>query len=243
MLQFGLIGRSLTHSFSEAYFTSKFRDLECNASYKNFECEDVESIKALLKTTDASGFNVTIPYKESIIPLLDHVDSVAIEVGAVNVISNEKGKWVGYNTDVFGFKQMIKPFFESHHERAVILGTGGASKAVQFVLEHLGCKVVFVSRVPDEDDQFGYQDMNAVMLNSCPIIVNATPVGMFPNEKDLVNIPYAYLTERHLVIDLIYNPKETEFIKLAKQHGATTINGLTMLHQQAEKAWEIWQSK
>lgn len=243
MQQFGLIGQTLGHSFSEKYFTDKFSSLGSNATYRNFECKDIDAVKALLESRHMSGFNVTIPYKESIIPLLDGIDSVAAQIGAVNVVTNENGKWIGYNTDVFGFKQMIKPFFESHHERAIILGTGGASKSVQFVLEELGCNVIFISRTPSNSNAFSYDDMNEVMMKSCPVIVNATPIGMFPNEKERVDIPYPYLTERHLVIDLVYNPKETEFLKVAKQYGASAINGLTMLHQQAEKAWEIWQSK
>ncbi|MFK8036877.1 MAG: shikimate dehydrogenase [Crocinitomicaceae bacterium] len=242
MQQFGLIGRSLNYSFSKEYFTNKFNSLSINANYQNFECESISDVEELLNNCQAFGLNVTMPYKEVIIPLLDFVDPIAIEVGAVNTVVRVDGKWNGYNTDVFGFKQMIKPFFESHHERAIILGTGGASKAVQYVLEELGCNTIFISRNPTKQNEFGYEDINEVMLNSCPIIVNTTPVGTFPNSHEIVQVPYQHLSNRQLVIDLVYNPIETRFLKHAKEQGATTINGLTMLHQQAEKAWEIWQS-
>lgn len=240
MAKFGLIGQSLSHSFSRQYFTEKFKDKGLSHSYDNYECGNIGDVANLLKDTDVSGFNVTIPYKSAIIPFLNEVDEVALSVGAVNTIVNKGGKLSGYNTDVFGFKQMIKPFFESHHERAIIIGTGGASKAVQYVLEALGSEVIFISRNPKGDNQFGYADMNELMLKACPIVINTTPVGTFPDVDDLVDLPYQFLTSRHLVIDLIYNPTETAFLKQAKAEGATVINGLTMLQQQAEKAWEIW---
>ena len=143
----------------------------------------------------------------------------------------------------FGFKQMIKPFFKSHHERAIILGTGGASKAVKYVLEDLGSNVIFISRTPQSNNEFGYEDMNEIMLNSCFILINTTPVGTYPNVTEELPIPYQFLTPKHLVIDLIYNPEETVLLRNAKQQGAWTLNGQTMLHQQAEKSWEIWNSE
>ena len=211
-------------------------------TYDNFECASITEVQELLKTTDLKGFNVTIPYKESIIPLLDGIDDVAKEIGAVNTVSKENGKWIGYNTDIFGFKQMIKPFFESHHERAIILGTGGASKSVQFVLENLGAEVIFISRKPTQRNEFSYDDINELMLTACPIIVNTTPVGTFPNSSDIIDVPYEFITPKHLVIDLVYNPTETAFLRESKKQGATAINGLTMMHQQAEESWKIWQS-
>ncbi len=242
MRSFGLIGKQLSHSFSESYFSNKFKTMGIEAQYSNFECQSVEEINDLLKETDVIGFNVTIPYKEEIIPLLDGLDPVAKAIGAVNTVRRENNNWIGYNTDAFGFKQLIKPFFKSHHERAIILGTGGASKAVQYVLEELGSNVIFISRNPEKAIEFGYDDMNEIMLNSCYIIINTTPVGTFPNINDELPIPYKFLTSRHLVIDLIYNPEETVLLKQAKGKGATVLNGKTMLHQQAEKAWEIWNS-
>ena len=237
---YGLVGNSLAHSFSKSYFTNKFKQLNLNAHYKNFEIDTVEEIKSIFKTPHLKGLNVTIPFKQSVIPFIDEIDDVANEVGAVNTIQIIDGKTKGFNTDVFGFKQMIKPFFKSHHHRAIILGTGGASKAVAYVLEELGCDPIFISRCPKGENQFKYEDVNQIMMNACPIIVNTTPIGTFPNVNDMPNIPVEYLTPKNLVIDLIYNPSETLLLKKAKQKGAWTLNGLTMLHQQAEKAWKIW---
>ena len=242
MQRFGLIGQSLSHSFSQKYFTDKFRRLDIECEYLNVECASIQEVKELLKKQSFDGFNVTIPYKESIIPFLDELDDISKIVGAVNTVKLEKGNWKGYNTDVFGFKQMIKPFFESHHERAIILGTGGASKAVEYVLKGLGCDPIFISRNPKSNHHFRYADINGLMLKSCPVIVNTTPVGAFPNQEEAIDIPYEHLSEKNLLIDLVYNPEQTLFLKYGKQNGAVTINGLTMLHQQAEKAWEIWQS-
>jgi len=242
MHSFGLIGKSLGHSFSENYFGKKFKALNLNYSYQNFECTSIQEVEALLLTSDCTGFNVTSPYKTQVIDYLDRLDESAQSVGAVNTICKEKGIWVGYNTDIYGFKQMIKPFFESHHERAIIIGTGGASKAVEFVLEELGSDIIFISRTPSKPNEFAYSDVNEIMLNACYIIVNTTPVGMYPKESAVVDIPFEFLTAKHLVIDLVYNPSQTQFILQAKKQGATAINGLTMLHQQAEKAWLIWQN-
>ncbi|MFK8043846.1 MAG: shikimate dehydrogenase [Crocinitomicaceae bacterium] len=242
MHAFGLIGKSLSHSFSKDYFGNKFEKLNLDYSYQNFECHSLAEVEALLAKSSCTGFNVTSPYKTKVIDLLDSLDESASVIGAVNTICKEKGLWVGYNTDIYGFKQMIKPFFESHHERAVIIGTGGASKAVEYVLEELGSNIIFISRSPSKKNEFAYSDINRIMLNSCFIIVNATPVGTFPNINTAVEIPYEYLTSKHLVIDLVYNPNETVFVRQSKNKGATAINGLTMLHQQAEKAWMIWQN-
>jgi len=239
---FGLVGKSLTHSFSKDYFSYKFEELDINANYNNFEIENINQIIDVLNTSNLVGLNVTIPYKESIIPFLDEIDDVAKHVGAVNTIQIKDGKTKGFNTDVFGFKQMIKPFFKSHHHRAIILGTGGASKAVDYVLRELGCDPIFISRNPTNENEFGYEDVNEIMIQSCPIIVNTTPVGMFPNVNEMPTVPTEFLTGKNLVIDLIYNPKETLLLKKAKEKGAWTLNGLTMLHQQAEKSWEIWNS-
>lgn len=188
------------------------------------------------------GFNVTVPYKESIIPFLDDLDETSKKINSVNCVKKINGKWIGFNTDAFGFKQCIKPFLESHHERALILGTGGAAKAVEFVLNELGIAVFFLSRNPKNENQFGYSEVNQQMIKSCGVIIHTTPVGMFPRVNECVEFPFEFLTESHLLVDLIYNPNETEFLKRAKSMGASAINGETMLFQQAEKTWEIWNS-
>ncbi len=239
--KFGLIGKKLAHSFSKTYFTKKFKELDIEATYDNIEIPAIRMVKTVLKHGAIyDGLNVTIPYKTAIIPYLDELDESAKAVGAVNTVLNKNGQFIGFNTDVYGFKQMIKPFFKSHHERALIFGTGGASKAVAFVLEQLGSSVITVSRTPEGANQFGYDEVNENMIAFNTIIVNCTPVGTYPNVDECLPLPYEALTDKHLVIDLIYNPEETLFLKKAKAQQAWTLNGLTMLHQQAEKAWEIW---
>ncbi len=240
MKHYGLIGEKLSHSFSKDYFAKKIASANINATYENVECASIQHVKEVLRSGKFDGMNITIPYKESIIPFLDQIDPIASEVGAVNTIKNVNGKWIGYNTDVFGFKQMIKPFFKSYHERAIIFGTGGASKAVKYVLEKVGASVIFISRNPQSEFEFSYDEVNDIMLNSCYIIVNTTPLGMFPNINEELPIPYEFLNSKHLAIDLVYNPDETVFLKKAKLKKSWTLNGLTMLQQQAEKSWEIW---
>lgn len=240
--KYGLIGKKLSHSFSKNFFDQKFRDQSIDATYENFETQDISGIQAVFKIENLAGLNVTIPYKEVILPFLDDLDESAKMVGAVNCIQVKNGKRIGYNTDVFGFRQMIKPFLESHHERALIFGKGGASRAVASVLKELGLSVFFVTRNPKEEVDFAYSDINERMIHSCGIIVNTTPLGMFPDVDIAPEIPYSFLTDKNLVVDLIYNPKETLFMKKAKSYGANVINGETMLYQQAEKSWEIWNS-
>jgi shikimate dehydrogenase len=237
---FGLIGKKLEHSFSKKYFTKKFSELDLDAVYQNYELANITEIVDIFKIEGLVGLNVTIPYKQSIIPFLDELDEVAQAIGAVNTVVIKNGKTKGYNTDAYGFKQMIKPFFKSRHERAIILGTGGASKAIAYVLEGLGCVPIYISRYPNAEDQFAYEEINQNMIEACPLIVNTTPKGMFPNENEEIDFPTEFLTEKNLVIDLIYNPKETIFLKKAKAKKAWTLNGLTMLHQQAERSWLIW---
>lgn len=162
------------------------------------------------------------------------------KIGAVNCIKITDGKLIGYNTDAFGFKQSIKPFLESHHERALIIGTGGASKAVEYVLKEIGLSCHFVTRTKTSENQFTYDELNENMINAFKLIVNASPVGMFPNVDNAPKIPYEFISSAHLLYDLVYNPAETEFLKRGKAKGAATVNGLSMLHQQAEEAWRIW---
>ncbi|MEZ4924059.1 MAG: shikimate dehydrogenase [Crocinitomicaceae bacterium] len=238
--KYGLIGKKLSHSFSQKYFTEKFNNQSVNSIYFNYELNNISEVRNLLRDPEIEGLNVTIPYKVSIIPFLDELDGLAEEIGAVNTIKIKDGKAKGYNTDVYGFSQMIKPFFESQHERAMILGTGGASKAVAYALEKLGVDVIYISREPQGEFEFGYDEINENMVKFHGIIVNTTPIGTFPNIDECPNFPFEFLTPKHLVVDLIYNPSETLFLKRSKENGAVVINGKTMLEQQAEEAWRIW---
>ena len=241
MKTYGLIGKSLSHSFSKKYFTEKFENLELNDRlYSNIEIDSIEDFPQKVKELSPRGLNVTIPFKEAIIPYLDELDEVAKEIGAVNTIVFKDGKLKGYNTDAFGFHQSIKPFFKPQHERALILGTGGASKAVEYVLKQYGVDVMFASRNDSKDNVLNWDDINENVVKHHLLIVNCTPLGMFPNVDSKPDIPYSALTEGHLLVDLVYNPNETLFLKLGKEKGAKVLNGLTMLKQQAEKSWELW---
>ena len=241
MKTYGLIGKSLSHSFSKKYFTEKFDNQGLiDSEYINIEIETIEEFVEKVKELNPQGLNVTIPYKELIIPYLDDLDEVAEIIGAVNTIVFKNGKLKGYNTDAFGFHQSIKPFFKSQHERALILGTGGASKAVEYVLKQYGVEVMFASRNDSKDNVLNWNDINENVIKHHLLIINCTPLGMFPNIASKPVIPYSALTERHLLVDLVYNPDETLFLKLGKENGAKVINGLTMLQQQAEKSWRLW---
>ena len=239
---YGLIGYPLSHSFSKKYFTEKFQKENISDSeFHAFSIEKIELLPQLVKDNPSlKGLSVTIPYKESVIPFLDELDETAKKIGAVNCIKISEGKLIGYNTDAYGFRQSIKPFLESHHERALILGTGGASKAVYHVLKEIGIDCFFVTRNKSGENQFTYEEVNENMLNAFKLIVNATPLGMFPNVDACPAIPYQFISSSHLLFDLIYNPTETEFLKRGKSQGAAIVNGLSMLHQQAEEAWRIW---
>jgi shikimate dehydrogenase len=238
-MKFALLGKSLIHSFSKTFFTDYFAEHNIDATYDVFEIVDIEQVKSVL-TKDIKGFNVTIPYKQSIIPYLDAVSDEVKLIGAVNTVKLEDGFWVGYNTDTFGFQQSIKPFLTNMHEKAIILGTGGASKAVVYVLKKIGISCIYISRTPTGDDQFHYEDLNRYMLNACKLVVNCTPIGTFPNTDECVPFPFEFLSKDHLVVDLIYNPQETKFLSSAKNAGATILNGESMLKEQALKSWEIW---
>ena len=248
---YGLIGSPLTHSFSKKYFTEKFeKENISDCIYDLFPIESIDKLPQLIKDhPDLLGLNVTIPYKESVLPFLDELDETAKIVGAVNCIKIESGiryqvsRLKGYNTDVFGFRQSIKPFLENHHERALILGTGGASKAVHYVLKEIGIDCYFVTRHKTQDASiktFIYDELNENMINAFKLIVNTTPLGMFPDVNNAPQIPYEFISSSHLLYDLVYNPAETEFLKRGKEKGALIVNGLSMLQQQAEEAWRIW---
>jgi len=244
MSEYGLIGKNLSHSFSKQYFQKKFDELGLDyLEYTNFELNDISEIKSVLaKNPLLRGFNVTIPYKEAIVPYMDELSPEARGIAAVNCVKISNGKLIGHNTDAYGFATSIKPFLEPQHSRALVLGTGGASKAVVFVLKRLNVEVFFASTSKKRQGTFAYETLNERLFNACKFIINTTPVGMFPNVNECPGIPYECLSSQHLVYDLIYNPEETLFLKKAKEQGATTINGLSMLHLQAEKSWEIWNS-
>ncbi|MCH2231408.1 MAG: shikimate dehydrogenase [Crocinitomicaceae bacterium] len=239
MNNFGLIGKSLGHSFSKTFFESYFKENDIDGAYSNFEINSIDEIKTIL-TKDIQGLNVTIPYKEEVIPFLDGLSDEAKAIGAVNTIEFENGKTIGHNTDAFGFHQSVKPFLSNQHERAVILGTGGASKAVEFALNSIGVDVIFISRKPKGNNQFSYADINSYMIDACKLIVNCTPVGTYPNFDEEIDLPYDSLTENHLVVDLIYNPPKTILLRMAEKQGAIALNGYSMLKEQALRAWSIW---
>ena len=237
---YGLIGKTLGHSFSAAFFKDYFEKKNIEAKYSNFELNDIEEILSIFDQ-NLSGLNVTFPYKESVLPFLDRLDDSAAQIGAVNVIAFENGEKVGYNTDAYGFAQSIKPFLTFEHERALIFGTGGASKAVAHVFKQIGLDVFYISRNGNEaNGVFRYEDINNHMLRSCRVLVNCTPVGTFPDVNACFELPFEHLTPAHLVIDLVYNPAQTELMKRAKAQGAAVMNGLSMLQHQALKSYEIW---
>ncbi len=241
MARFGLIGKTLAHSFSQKYFTEKFSKLGLDHVYDLVELPKIDqSFSELLRSGKYQGLNVTIPYKQEVIPHLDGLSPEAEAIGAVNTITFTENGIFGHNTDAFGFHQSIKPFLASHHERALVLGTGGASKAVVYVLKQLGINYMKVSRNPQAADEISYQQLNENAINYSPLIINCTPLGTFPKVEEFPDIPCAGISERHLLVDLIYNPAETQFMAMGKAQGATTLNGYDMLVQQAEKAWSIW---
>ncbi len=240
--KFGLVGKNITYSFSKKYFTEKFsKELFDDCTYENFDIPTIEEFPNVLKENpDLKGLNVTIPYKEAIIPFLDTMSDKAFRIGAVNVIRfTKKGNLKGYNSDWYGFKKSLEPLLQPHHKKALILGTGGASKAVAFALDKLGIFYTFVSREATEN-AIDYNRINVTTFDNFQIIINCTPLGTSPNTKEFPPIPYEFFTEKHIAFDLIYNPEETQFLKKAKKKGATIKNGYEMLVFQAEKAWTIW---
>ena len=245
MKKYGLIGFPLGHSFSRNYFNNKFADEKIDAEYVNFEIPSIQDFRRVIEENpNIYGLNVTIPYKQQVIPYLDELDADAEEIGAVNVIkfireAGQKLKLVGYNSDVVGFMGSIKPLLKSHHRKALILGTGGASKAIVYGLRKLGISSVFVSRTKKEG-MLTYDDLTPEIMQEFTVIINCTPVGMFPHTDACPALPYECLTGKHLLFDLIYNPEETLFMKKGAAQGAITKNGLEMLLLQAIGAWSIW---
>lgn len=243
MKQFGLIGYPLSHSFSKGYFSEKFqKESIFDCQYDIFPLEKIEDfVELCAQHKNIVGLNVTIPYKEKIIPFLDELDDEAKAIGAVNTIKFTNGKMIGYNTDCFGFEMSLKPLLKAHHSSALILGTGGASKAVEYVLKKLGISFQYVSRTKSSTS-ISYNDLNSFIIQHSTLIINSTPIGMYPNVDIAPNIPYDAITNQHLLYDLIYNPAETQFLTEGKIRGAQTKNGLEMLYLQAERSWEIWNS-
>lgn len=243
MRYFGLIGKPLVHSFSQHYFTQKFQEESIDAAYGLYELDKIEDLKLLLQQKVFSGLNVTIPYKQSILPYLAELDETAKAVGAVNVIKfvRRSGEVVlkGYNSDVIGFHDSLVPLLRPYHKRALVFGTGGASKAVEYVLRRLGIEVQLVSRQA-KDSVLSYEQITPEVLQNFQILVNATPLGTFPHVDTCVDIPYQNITNKHLLYDLVYNPQETLFLRYGKERGAQVMNGYAMLRGQAEAAWEIW---
>ena len=244
MKKYGLIGKNISYSFSEKYFSEKFaREGISDCSYRIFDIQDIENVKDILADSDICGLNVTIPYKVEIMSLLDEISDEARQKGAVNTVKvSPDGHLSGYNSDVYGFRQALAPFLESRHQRALILGTGGASKAVAYVLNGLGIDYFFVSREKRGESRFlTYSELTQAHVKSCPLIVNTTPLGTFPRTDTCPDIPYGSLGPDNLLFDLVYNPQETLFMKKGRENGASVSNGLTMLALQAEKSWELWQ--
>jgi len=240
MRTFGLIGKSLSHSFSQQYFTEKFLQKNINdAEYCLFSLAKIEEIKILLKHPTLLGFNVTIPYKTAIIPYLDELDIVAQEVGAVNCVVKENNKWVGYNTDVIGFERVMQKAESRKQKAALVLGSGGVSKAVCYVLKQRDIPFQIVSRNKTEET-IPYNELTELIINHYTLIINTTPLGMYPHTEGLPQISYAALTCEHFLIDLIYNPEETLFLKEGKKRGAITINGLAMFEAQAEASFDLF---
>lgn len=246
MKKYGIIGYPLGHSFSPGYFNEKFKNEGIDAIYEKYELPVITDLQAIIDyTQDLCGFNVTIPYKEKVMSYLDIVAPEARAIGAVNVVkvTRKDGKpyLEGYNSDLIGFSRSIKPLLEAHHKKALILGTGGACKAVNYGLHQLGLETLIVSR-SKKDNTIQYEQITPELLDEYKVIVNTTPCGMSPHFDECPDIPYDLLTPKHLLFDLIYNPDETLFLKKGREKGAVTKNGLEMLLLQAEAGWEIWNS-
>lgn len=247
MDKYGLIGYPLGHSFSVGYFNEKFRNEGINAKYINFEIASISALKEILSSNpELKGLNVTIPYKEQVIDLLDEISPEARAIGAVNVIKiehrNNRPYLKGYNSDVIGFTKSIEPMLEHYHKKALILGSGGAAKAVHYGLRSLGIEARFVERRKSLRG-LTYNDLSPKILKEFPLIINCTPVGMYPNIDECPDIPYEGLNHHNLLYDLIYNPDETLFMSKGKANGASVKNGLEMLLLQAFASWEIWNGK
>ena len=240
---FGLLGKNISYSFSRGYFTEKFEKLKLNKyKYLNFDIQQIKDFPSIIgEEKNVRGINVTIPYKEEIIPFLDKLDETAKNIGAVNTIKfTKRGNLKGYNSDVVGFENSIKPLLKSHHKKALILGTGGASKAIAFALHKNSIKFKFVSRNPEGKKEMSYDSLSEEILLKYTVIINCTPLGTFPKTEKCPDIPYQFITDAHLLYDLIYNPEVSTFLSKGKEKGAIIKNGFEMLQLQAEESWRIW---
>ncbi len=244
--RFGLLGKNISYSFSRKYFTEKFEELNLHQfEYVNYDLESITdfSNKVLADIDFLGGLNVTIPYKEQIIPFLDEMDPDAKSIGAVNTIKIlNDGRLKGFNTDAYGFETSLKSCWKGDERGALILGTGGASKAIAYVLDQLNIPFLFVSRAKKKARTISYEELNEKILKEHELIINCSPLGTFPDINEKPNLPYEFLNERHLLFDLIYNPKRTAFLKMGEKVGAIVQNGSSMLKHQADRSWEIWNS-
>jgi shikimate dehydrogenase len=241
MTQYGLIGKTLNHSFSKRFFTEKFNAEAIIANYENYEIDSVNELQDFLNRTTCNHFNITIPYKESILPFLDVADDKVKRIGAVNCIKKREDKWYGTNTDIIGFEQSFSKHIKVHQTKALILGNGGASKAVQYVLRKLNIPFIIISRTFVLGG-LSYADIDKSILENYPIIINTTPLGTYPNVGDKPPLPYELLTDKNYLFDLIYNPSQTAFLQNGLLQNATCVNGSEMLKLQALAAWQYWQS-
>lgn len=240
MDKYGIIGYPLGHSFSRAFFTEKFQREHIDAEYVNFEIPSADMLPGIVQTNpNLRGLNVTLPHKEAVIPMLNELSDEAKEIGAVNVIRVRDGRLKGFNSDIIGFMDSIRPLLKPWHQHALVLGTGGASRAIRVGLQRLGIEWTYVSRTP-APGRLTYADLTSELMEHYQVIVNCSPVGMFPHVDACPDIPYQLLTGRHLLYDLVYNPQETLFLKRGAEHGAAVKNGLEMLHLQALASWRFW---
>ncbi|MBS1626354.1 MAG: shikimate dehydrogenase [Bacteroidetes bacterium] len=240
---YGLIGYPLSHSFSKKYFDEKFvQEKISNAIFENFSIENIRLLKEILSRKELKGFAVTIPYKKEVIAFLHESNEVVKQINACNCVKIKDGKLYGYNTDVIGFEKSFVQQLQPHHTKALILGTGGAAAAVEYVLQKLNIPYKFVSRTKQVNN-FTYNELNEVVMNEYSIIINTSPLGTYPNVEECPAIPYQLLTAKHYLYDLVYNPTETKFLRLGKEKNCTVKNGYDMLVLQAEENWKIWNER
>jgi shikimate dehydrogenase len=239
MRKFGLIGFPLSHSFSKKFFTEKFLEKDIDAEYENYAIPEIGGLNAILKIAQLEGLNVTIPYKEAVLPFLHHQSEVVQSIGACNCIAIKDAQLFGYNTDVIGFDATFSPALRPHHQKALVLGTGGAAKAVHYILTQKNIEYLRVSRTTS-NGQICYSDLNQDILSNYTVIINTTPLGMYPNVNDCPPIPYKFIGRHHYLYDLVYNPSVSLFLEKGKAMGATIENGAKMLEIQAEESWKIW---
>ena len=239
--QFGLVGKGIGYSFSKTYFQKKFIENKSftNYNYKNFDIENISEIEKIFEIKNLAGLNITIPYKEKVIPYLNELTATAQQIGAVNTVVFKNKKTVGHNTDIVGFENALKLFIGTSSKKALVLGTGGASKAVKFVLKKNKIDLITVSRNPKKNEM-NYDDINQKMINNYPLIINCTPLGTKPKIEEAPNIPYNYIGPENYLFDLIYNPIQTKFMRIGLEKGAKVCNGYHMLIQQAEASWKLW---